>query len=252
MQGVDPQLVPSKGRRIPPRVLLLVGGMLVLLVAAAIGWWRLGGSTTSSEQGPSILARALPPNVAATAIRQPHGWAKASESDYGALRATALAMSSASEPGKQDPVVLGIGEVEPWEIFLDEGLTTLEYARILDFFAIELGLLDEGDQIIYIGELSKPKPKVRNGPRGDERRLYLSWHRGDLEDADRKLVAAAGLSSEGKMILHFVPDTLREKLAEVDSLVPRPAVTGLWTTRFGLRRIGPDFQWYVIDRRQRR
>jgi len=105
----------------------------------------------------------------------------------------------------------GSGTARHWEVRF-EGSSLRTYAKQLDHFEIELGVLLPGNRVQYASGLSKPKPDVRIGPADQEQRYYLTWRRGELQQADRELLAKAGIDSRGKLILKFIPDWLEAEL----------------------------------------
>ena len=96
------------------------------------------------------------------------------------------------------------GKPRRWEVRFAKGNTLSNYAKQLDFFGVELGVLMPGNKVAYVRNLSATRPEKRVGPRDAEKRYYLTWRRGDLQQADRDLLARAGVSSEGKLILKFL------------------------------------------------
>ncbi len=94
-----------------------------------------------------------------------------------------------------------------WEVQFNK--TSLsDYARQLDFFHIELAVLLPDGRLAYARNLSKPKPEVRYVANAaeKEKRYYLTWRKGELQEADRKLLARAGIEAgKGMIILKFLP-----------------------------------------------
>lgn len=134
-----------------------------------------------------------------------------------------------------------------WSIYFPEGITTEEYAELLDQFRIELGVLQPGGSVVYASQLSDDVPMTRTGAAGDEGRLYLSWTRGDLADADRTLLIKADIDPGSLPVLHFLPAELEVTLASVEreSGGLRPAQIA--RTQFGLRRVNGTWQFFVLE-----
>lgn len=139
------------------------------------------------------------------------------------------------------------GRAVNWEILFPEGATLETYARQLDFFGIELGVLLPGDQVAYAYNLSKQKPDSRTGPRASEKRFYLTWRRGDLEQADRELLTRAGIDSAGKTVLKFLPTKTEQALAALERAKAGAELKNVRKTRFGVRSDGNGYAFYVID-----
>jgi hypothetical protein len=135
-----------------------------------------------------------------------------------------------------------------WEVMFSRA--TLEaYAKQLDFFKIELAVLQPGNKIIYAYNLSKPRPDTRiiTNPALNERRYYLTWRTGEMQQADRDLLAKAGIDPEDRLILKFLP-----KEVELDLMAKERAFNNLTPkdikkTRFGVQPEGDGFKFYVME-----
>lgn len=145
----------------------------------------------------------------------------------------------------------GNGIRRRWEIFFDRGHTIETYARQLDFFGIELGILLPGNQVQYVSGFSQPRPRVRVGPADAEKRFYLTWQRGDLQQADRELLARAGIDPGNRLILKFLPPEVEAKLAALERAYASGRADQISSTRFGIRREGNGFAFYVISQQYR-
>ena len=88
------------------------------------------------------------------------------------------------------------------------------YAKQLDFFKIELGILQPDNKIIYAYNLAKPKPdsRVVSNPALNEKRYYLTWRTGEMQQADRDLLAKAGVEVGDRLILKFLPKEVELEL----------------------------------------
>jgi hypothetical protein len=140
----------------------------------------------------------------------------------------------------------GIPPQMRWEISYADGQTLDIYARQLDFFGIELGVLGIG-QVTYAKNLSKPKPDVRTGPSGADKRLYMTWKVGRLKEADRDLVARAGITAAGKPVLQFYPDETEQLLLHAEHDFKGRDASTIRKTRFGVRPAGKGYEFYVIE-----
>jgi hypothetical protein len=98
------------------------------------------------------------------------------------------------------------GPPEPQREIRFEPSDLAEYARWLDFFKIELGVLNaEENRIYYAYNLSQSKPSVRTGAPSDEQRLYMNPTNSQFAALDRELAEAAGIAEKGQIILQFFP-----------------------------------------------
>lgn len=145
----------------------------------------------------------------------------------------------------------GTGQPRRWEIMFDEGNTLETYARQLDYFNIELGLLLPDNRVQYVSNLSSAQPQVRTGPADEEKRFYLTWRQGELQEADRELLAKAGVSADGRLILKFLPPEVEAELAQLEQARAGDRADRVLRTRFGIRAQGGGFAFYVIDQAYR-
>lgn len=91
-----------------------------------------------------------------------------------------------------------------------------EYAKQLDFFGIELGVVLNG-KLTYISNLSAARPTVRTVSGGkDESRLYFTWQGGSRKQADVQLFRKAGIDVGSAPLLHFYPKPTEDALAQLE------------------------------------
>jgi hypothetical protein len=103
-----------------------------------------------------------------------------------------------------------------WIIDFQEGSTLEAYAKQLDFFRIELGVISGNAPIEYAFNLAKPTPDKRSGPAAKEERLYFSWQKGALQQTDRQLLTKAGINHANKLVVQFYPADTENLLANVE------------------------------------
>lgn len=149
--------------------------------------------------------------------------------------------------GIGDGVGPGSGRGRRWEVQFPKENTLEEYAKQLDFFGIELGVIMPGNKVEYASNLSKAKPDRRTGPADKEKRYYLAWRRGELEQADRELLDKAGIPSKGRVILKFLPPEIEALLAQLEKARAGDDLSKVRSTRFGIRRDGDGFAFMVIE-----
>lgn len=145
----------------------------------------------------------------------------------------------------------GSGTPRRWELMFDKGNTLDTYARQLDFFQIELGVLLPGNQVRYVSQLSSPAPVVRDGPAEAEKRFYLTWQQGELQEADRQLLAKAGVDAGRRIILKFLPPDLEAKLAALERAHAGAKADQILRTRFGIRPQGNGYAFFVLEQTYR-
>lgn len=140
-----------------------------------------------------------------------------------------------------------IPPAERWKIQFPEEQTELQYSFLLDFFGIELGVVGDDGQLHYGYNLSKDKPGTRTGPPGQEKRLYFSWERGNYIEADRNLLAKAGVDVAGKVILQFYSEITEGRLAALEAEYANRKPAEILLTRFGIKSAPEGFTFYVVE-----
>ena len=160
-----------------------------------------------------------------------------------------LEMQAARRAAAKQPAAGAAQNAAPrsWEIQFFKGNTIEMYARQLEFFGLELGLVLPDNKIAYIPHPTKPKTDLRTAPAAQETRAYLSWSRGDLIEADRNLARQAGLEPNNRVILCFLPTKVEATLAELEKKKAAEKFPQVTKTRFGVRRKGDDYELYVIE-----
>ena len=142
----------------------------------------------------------------------------------------------------------GSGATRHWEVRFIKGNTLESYARQLDFFGIELGVLMPGNKVVYAFNLSKRKPDTRTAAADQEKRYYLTWRSGGLQEADRELLARAGIQSTGRIILKFLPRKLEIHLAGMEKAHAGRHAGNVRKTRFEVRPDGAGrYSFSIVD-----
>jgi len=144
----------------------------------------------------------------------------------------------------------GTGRARHWEVQFPPGNTIDSYARQLDFFGIDLGVMTPDDnvaKVAYASRFTQPVPLKREAPTDQEKRCYLTWRTGGLEEADRELLSRAGISSRGKLILKFLTRELELELVGMERTRAGDEVDRIRTTYFGIRPDGGGYRFYIVD-----
>ena len=141
----------------------------------------------------------------------------------------------------------GGGRARRWEVQFLKGNTLETYARQLDFFGIEMGVLMPGNKLTYVSNLAKAKPDVRTGTADKEKRYYLTWRQGELKQADVELLGRAGVAAEGKLILKFLPPEVESWLAEIEKARAGAEAKRVRATHFGIQTEGDGYTFFVIE-----
>ena len=98
-----------------------------------------------------------------------------------------------------------------------------------------------------VRNLSKVKPEIHTGAASTERRCYLTWSEGDLGRADADLLARAGISTEGQVVLKLLPRRVEDKLAELEQNYAGHEIDNVRKTRFGIRAAGNGYEFFVLE-----
>jgi hypothetical protein len=165
-------------------------------------------------------------------------------------------------PGDGRGLDIGPGEPGPrrndqsrsWEVTFPSNTLDV-YARQLDFFKIELAVLEPGGKIAYAFNLAKPKPDTRVAAAASERRFYLTWRKGEMQRADQELLARAGIEAGENLVVKFLP---AETEALLDNLEKRSAddagfaLRDVRTTRFSIQPEGIGFKFFVLEQSYKR
>lgn len=140
-----------------------------------------------------------------------------------------------------------------WSVeFAERGSLDL-YAHQLDFFGIELGVAYKDARVIYVSELSSTPMNVRRERIDDrEKRLFMSWQRGDRKRADLALLKKAGISDAASgEPLHFYPPETEALLARLElEYAGRPAHE-IRRTTFRVTGEPGAFRFEVVTQRYR-
>ena len=138
-----------------------------------------------------------------------------------------------------------------WEIRFGAGTSIEAYARQMDFFKIELGVIGGQDTVTYLTNLSNPKPETRPGQAAEDERLYLIWQRGAIREADEQIATRAGIKAEGRVLAHFLPKAIEDELVRLeDAFAKQLGITKIGKTVFGIRSSGQDsFRFFVIEQK---
>ena len=138
------------------------------------------------------------------------------------------------------------GRQRRWDFVFEKGMTVLEYAKMLDFFNIELGVLRPGGKVVYVSNLAAAQPTVREGPTVDEKRYYLTWAKAATDSADRELLDKVGISNDGPILKFITPD-LELQLDTMEQQKAGQQYNDVWLTSFGVKRHGNTPQFVVLD-----
>jgi len=104
-----------------------------------------------------------------------------------------------------------------------------------------------GNKVVYASNLAKAKPDVRTGPADQEKRYYLTWRRGGLQAADRELLGRAGVDTQNKIILKFLPPEVEAELARQEKVHAGSDAQRVRKTVFLVLPAGDGYTFKVTD-----
>lgn len=111
----------------------------------------------------------------------------------------------------------GVPREKRWLVRFGNDASVDEYAKQLDYFSIELGIITADGKLIFASKLSDPVPTTREVTSGDgEDRLFFQWEGGPRRIADRQLFAKAGVNPGRSPILHFYSKQTENQLAQLE------------------------------------
>jgi hypothetical protein len=106
---------------------------------------------------------------------------------------------------------------ERWQIRYLSPESLSVYAQQLDYFGIEVAALGADNRVHYAYNLTKPTPDVRVGSPAEESRIRFAWRSGNLQLADRRLLARAGVRVDIRAVVQFIPPELEARLLALEA-----------------------------------
>jgi hypothetical protein len=140
----------------------------------------------------------------------------------------------------------GVPREQRWFVRFAEGASLDEYARQLDHFGIELGVLQPNGTLEYVWDFSsRPQKKVVSTGK-DEKRLYMTWQSGERRASDERLLQRAGVSvSRRSLIFHFYPPQAEQMLATLEFNYRRRSAQEIRRTYFLAKKEGNGYVFQV-------
>lgn len=156
------------------------------------------------------------------------------------------ATGSGGRPLGMGPGMGGVPREQRWYIRFADDNALDAYARQLDHFGIELGVLLPGGRLVYVSGFSG-EPRKRYAKSGkDEHRLYMTWQSGARRSADIQLLNRAGVPANRRsMIFHFYPQRTEQLLATLEFNYQKMPAQEIQRTYFLVKREGNSFAFEV-------
>ncbi len=156
------------------------------------------------------------------------------------------ATGTGGRPLGMGPGMGGMPREQRWYIRFADDYSLDAYAKQLDFFGIELGVLEPEGRLVYVSDLSG-KPKKRTADSGkNEKRLYMTWQSGERRAADIKLLKRAGVpANRQSLIFHFYPKKTEQMLATLEFNYQKKAPQEIRRTYFLAKKQGNGYAFEV-------
>jgi hypothetical protein len=138
------------------------------------------------------------------------------------------------------------GSRRNWEVYFAKGSTLDLYAKQLDFFDIEMGVLQDSKTMIYAKGFASGKPTIRTGP-PDQKRYNLTWKSGELQQAEKEILIKAGVQVGNRVIYKFLTPKTESLLAYAEKAYAGPREKEIKKTQFGVKQEGAGFEFTVLQ-----
>ena len=154
--------------------------------------------------------------------------------------------------GSGGPGQGGLKWEQRWYVEFAERGDLQSYAQQLDFFGIELGITFRNGRVVYLRHLSTSA--VRRDSRADvgDQRLFMNWQGGKRIEADRELLARAGVSDiTSGTILHFYPAETENMLIQLEREFAGQSPDKIRRTNFKVVSSENEFRFVVTSQKYR-
>jgi hypothetical protein len=140
----------------------------------------------------------------------------------------------------------GVRREDRWSILYKTGQSPDEYARQLDAFGVELAIIN-GNQLVYVSNLSRSQPTTRTGSPTDDKRLFFVWRGQGRKESDIALLTKAGLQVGEGLIFQFYPAKTESILEQLEVRYKGKQPAEIRNTRFGVKESGSGYEYEVLS-----
>ena len=140
----------------------------------------------------------------------------------------------------------GVRREDRWSILYKPGSTPEDYARQLDYFKVELAIIEE-NHLVYVSSFANPTPSRRIGMPADDKRLYFVWRGQGRKVSDLALLAKAGLNVGEGLIFQFYSEAVEQTLSQLEVKFKGRQPAEIRSTRFGVVSDGDSYQFEVLS-----
>ena len=139
----------------------------------------------------------------------------------------------------------GVSREDRWSILWKTGATADEYARQLDYFKVELAVIED-NHLVYVSNFSNAQPTRRIGSGADDKRLYFLWRGQGRKESDLALLAKAGLDVGDKVIFQFYSPEVEQALSQLEVKYKGRQPGEIRSTRFDVVGDAGNYHFEVL------
>jgi hypothetical protein len=140
----------------------------------------------------------------------------------------------------------GVAPENRWSIIYNPGQTIDEYARQLDALGVEMAVVADADQLLYISHFSSAKPSTRHGSGRGDHRLYFLWQGRGRKESDMALLKKAGVEVGEGVMFQFYPPEAERQLSELEVRYKGRQPGEIRVTRFSVVPSGNSYKFQVV------
>lgn len=139
----------------------------------------------------------------------------------------------------------GVRREQRWSVVYNPGQTPEEYARQLDAFGVEIGVI-KNNTMTYISKLSAATPQTRLGQHASDNRLFFVWQSNTRKASDVELLRKAGIEVGDSPIFHFYPKAVEDTLAQMEVRHKGRQPAEIKATRFSVVSKGGSYGFAIL------
>ncbi len=148
-----------------------------------------------------------------------------------------------------DGVVERVPRWQRWKIRFEPD-SAGDFARWLDYYKIEIGVLGRDNKIHFAQEISSSAPKSTTGDPAKETRGYTSAADGPMPTLTMQLARKANIASHGPIVLLFYPFEIESRLWTIENKYSKGRdVNTIRETVFTVVKDGNKYAFQVIDQK---
>lgn len=140
----------------------------------------------------------------------------------------------------------GVRREQRWSVVYNPGQTLEEYARQLDSFGVEIGVI-QNNAMRYVSKFSSGQPVSRFGQHSSDTRLFFVWQSNTRKGSDVDLLRRAGVEVGQSPIFHFYPKAIEDRLAQYEAKYRGRQPIEIRATRFSVVSKGGHYDFAVLS-----